>query len=214
MFLTELINFLSPFMASFGYYLVFFGVALECSAMLGVIIPGETILLLAAFYAAHGELNLTTVIVLAIVGAVVGDNIGYSIGRKGGRRFILAYGKYVFITRKRLHVVDRYFKEHGGRTILIARFTSFLRALAAFTAGSLKMPYHVFFWYDLVGAIVWSITISVLGYFLGGNWTLLEKIMRRVGYGAVVLIILMIAAVIFLRYRRRSKYVEKNNADD
>ena len=165
-------------MATYGYYLVFLGVALECSAMLGFIIPGETILLLAAFYAAHGELDLTSVILLAIFGAVVGDNIGYFFGRKGGRRFILAYGKYVFITRKRLRAVDRYFKEHGGKTILIARFTSFLRALAAFTAGSLKMPYRVFFWYDFIGAIAWSITISLLGYFLGGNWPLLKKIIR------------------------------------
>ncbi|MFH1736905.1 MAG: DedA family protein [Actinomycetota bacterium] len=214
MFLTDLINFLSPFMATYGYYLVFFGVALECSAMLGIIIPGETILLLAAFYAAYGELSLTSVILLAIVGAVVGDNIGYFFGRKGGRRFILAYGKYVFITRKRLRAVDRYFKEHGGKTILIARFTSFLRALAAFTAGSLKMPYRVFFWYDFIGAIAWSITISLLGYFLGGNWPFLKKIIERVGYGAIALIVLIMAMVIFLKYWRRNKYVEKNNADD
>ena len=214
MFLTDLINFLSPYMATYGYYLVFFGVALECSAMLGLIIPGETILLLASFYAAHGELSLTTVILLAMAGAFIGDNIGYSIGRKGGRRFILAYGKYVFITRKHQRAVDRYFKEHGGKTILIARFTSFLRALAAFTAGSLKMPYRVFFWYDLIGAIAWSIAISLLGYFLGGNWPLVEKIIERVGYGALVLIVLIIVIALFLRYRRRKKYVEKNNADD
>ncbi len=206
MSLSNLVDWLMPFFASYGYLLIFLGVFLENSAGLGLIIPGETILILGSFFAARGSLNLVTVIVIAFVGAVLGDNLGYYIGRRGGRRVLLKYGKYVFVNRHRLAHVDRYFKKHGGKTIFIARFTSFLRALAALVAGSAKMPYKQFFLYDFTGALIWSIVISLLGYFLGGNWDLIDKIIRRMGYAAFVLLIVIIAGIFFFRwYEGRGK---------
>jgi undecaprenyl-diphosphatase len=203
--ITQIIDILQPYFADYGYYFVFFGVMLECSAMLGVLIPGETLLLIAAFYAAQGSLDITTIIIIAFVGAVIGDNIGYYIGAHGGRRFLLKYGKYVFIRRKRLRAVDTYFKEHGGKTVFIARFTSFLRALAAITAGSTKMPYKQFFLYDLAGAVIWSIVISLLGFFLGGNWVLLKKVIRNMGLAAFAVVVVLVIVVYFVRRHRRYK---------
>lgn len=215
MIVDQILAYLQPYFTNFGYLLVFFGVFLENSAMLGLLIPGETILLMASFYAAQGHLNLGWVIFIAFLGCVLGDNLGYYIGKQGGRRFLLAYGKYVFITRKRIRAVDRYFKAHGGKTIFIARFTSFLRALASITAGSSKMPYREFFLYDFLGAILWSVVISVLGYFLGGNWQLLMKVIKRTGYSAFAIIIVIVIAAHFIRRRRVYKKVEaiedKNN---
>lgn len=214
--IAQLIEILKPYFEHYGYVLVFMGVMLECSAMLGLIIPGESILIIAAFYAAQGNLNVWWVMGLAFLGAVIGDNIGYYIGAHGGRRFFLKYGKYFFVKRKRLRAVDKYFKDHGGKTIFIARFTSFLRALAAITAGSMKMPFREFFAYDFAGAAIWSIVITGLGYFLGGNWPLLKKVLRDMGLVAFGLIVLVIATVVLLR--RRKEYLrleaEKDDLDD
>lgn len=209
--IAQLIELLKPYFEHFGYALVFLGVMLECSAMLGLIIPGESILLIAAFYCAHGNLNVWWVMGLAFLGAVIGDNIGYYLGAHGGRRFLLKYGKYFFVKRQRLRAVDKYFKEHGGKTIFIARFTSFLRALAAITAGSMKMPFKQFFAYDFAGAAIWSIVITGLGYFLGGNWPLLKKVLRDMGLVAFVLIVLIIVAVILLRRRKEYLRLEEAN---
>jgi membrane protein DedA with SNARE-associated domain len=203
--LGKLVDWLVPFFASYGYLIIFAGVFLENSAGLGLIIPGETILIVGSFFAARGSLNIVAVIAIAFVGAVLGDNLGYYIGLKGGRRFLLKYGKYIFVNRHRLAHVDRYFKQHGGKTIFIARFTSFLRALAAIVAGSAKMPYTKFFLYDLAGAFIWSIVISLLGFFLGGKWDLIEKIIRRMGYAAFALIIIIIAGVYIFRWQQGRK---------
>ncbi len=182
--------------------------------MLGLLIPGETILLMASFYAAQGHLNIIWVILLAFIGCVLGDNLGFYIGGHGGRRFLLKYGKYMLIKRKRIRAVDRYFKQHGGKTVFIARFTSFLRALASITAGSTKMPYRQFFVFDLLGAVLWSIVISLLGYFLGGNWRLLVKVIERMGYVAFALLVLLVVGVYFFRRRREYKDVESDEITD
>ncbi len=212
--ITKVVEILKPYFMHYGYLLVFMGVMLENSAMLGVIIPGETILIIAAFYAAQHSLNIYWIVVLAFTGAVIGDNIGYYIGRRGGRRFLLKYGKYFFVKRQRLQAVEKYFKQHGGKTIFIARFTAFLRALGAITAGSVKMPYREFFAYNVAGAALWSIVISLLGYFLGGNWKLVEKILRNMGLAALALLVAGIVGVVYVRRRRDMKREAKLLAGD
>jgi undecaprenyl-diphosphatase len=197
----DLVILLTPYVATYGYILVFLGVFLENSAMLGLVVPGETILIIAAFYAAQGELNIVYIMIVAFVGAVMGDNVGYYIGRRGGHPFIKKYGKYFLIHEKRLIATERYFEKHGGKTIFIARFTSFLRALAALTAGVCRMEYRLFFWYDLSGAIIWSVVISLLGYFLGDNWPVLSKIIDRIGLGILIAVIAVIAVGVLIRRR-------------
>lgn len=206
----DLIRLLTPYVATYGYILVFLGVFLENSAMLGLVIPGETILIIAAFYAAQGELNIAAIMVIAFVGAVMGDNVGYYIGHRGGHPFVKKYGKYFLIHEKRLSATEKYFKKHGGKTIFIARFTSFLRALAALTAGICRMDYKQFFWYDLAGAAIWTVVISLLGYFLGGNWPYLSKIIDRIGTGIFIVLVVVIVAGILVRRFLKVEKVEKD----
>ncbi len=200
----DLVNFLMPYVDKYGYVLVFLGVMLENSAGLGLIIPGETILIIASFYAATGSLNIGYVMVIAFVGAVIGDNIGYFIGSRGGRPFINKYGKYFLLSEKRVLATEDYFDQHGGKTVFLARFTMFLRALAAVTAGISHMKYSRFFLYDLLGALVWSIVISLLGYFLGDNWPVLSKVIDSIGLGIFTVLVLFIVVTVY--YRRRQKY--------
>src|SRR5947207_11532597 len=87
----------------YGYWALFFGVALENA---GLPIPGETMLLAAGFFAARGHFNIVTVIGVALLGAVLGDNTGYLVGRGIGRAALVKYGHYVFLTSARLERLD------------------------------------------------------------------------------------------------------------
>jgi membrane protein DedA with SNARE-associated domain len=174
----DILEILVGLFTSYGYWVVFFGVMLENA---GLPVPGETILLAAGFFAAGGHFDLPLVMLIAGSGAVLGDNAGFAIGRHYGRNFFTRFGKYLFITPHRLSLIDDFFHRHGNKTILIARFITGLRVFAAIFAGASKMPWRTFFVYNVAGAILWSITISTLGYLFGNSWPLLEKWVGRSG---------------------------------
>src|SRR6266705_2777976 len=178
---------LLSYFAHYGYWVVFFGVMLENA---GVPVPGETILLAAGFFAAQGQFNLWTVMAIAAFGAVLGDNTGYLIGREVGRATLERYGRYVGLTHGRIVHIDRFFEAHGNKTILVARFITGLRVFAALLAGSSRMPWRVFFMYNVAGAVLWSVVITMLGYLFGQSLPLLVKWVGRSGT------ILLVAAIV------------------
>src|SRR5437867_6299249 len=106
---------LAHLFARFGYGVVALGVFLE---NLGVPVPGETILLAAGFFARRGNLRLVDVMVIGAIAAILGDNFGYFIGRRGGRAFVLRYGRYLGLTPERLASVDRFFARDRKSTRL------------------------------------------------------------------------------------------------
>ena len=93
----------------------------------GIPVPGETILIAGAIYAGAGQLNIVAVGVVAFIAAVLGDNIGFAIGHFGGRALALRWGKYVFLTEDRLNRAEKFFGQHGGKIITVARFIEGLR---------------------------------------------------------------------------------------
>lgn len=181
----------------FGYAALFVGVFLE---NLGIPIPGETVLLAAGFFCKQGTLRLGFVIPLAIAAAIFGDNFGYWIGRKGGRRFVEKRGKYIGLSPKRLANVEKYFREHGARTIFFARFISGLRVVAALAAGVTHVPWSRFLLFNAAGAVAWGTAIALLGYLFGQSWSLLE---HWVGGAGLVLVALVVAAGLFIVLRRQ-----------
>src|SRR5215216_6098228 len=122
----------------YGYLVILFGVMLEST---GVPLPGETILIASGVLVQRGHLDLGYVIVFGILGAVTGDQIGYWVGRKGGRPFVLRWGRYVFITPERLRRPEIFFDRHGGRAVFLARFVAGLRVFGALVAGISRMPW-------------------------------------------------------------------------
>jgi membrane protein DedA with SNARE-associated domain len=188
------------YMILYGYWVVFFGVMLENA---GLPVPGETILLVAGYFASTGHLNIFLVMAIAAVGAVLGDNAGFAIGYHYGRGFLLKFGRFVFLTPKRLEHLENYFQSHGNKTIFVARFITGLRVFAAILAGASKMRWRVFLTYNVAGAIVWSIVITTLGYLFGESLPLLIKWVGR--SGTILLIAAIVIAVIVWRiYRFRA----------
>ncbi len=153
-----------------GYVLVFLGAALESAAFLGVIVPGESLVLVAGFLAAQGVFDLDVLIIIISLGAVLGDSLGYEMGRHLGRSALLRYGPRVGVNQARIAKTDAFFTRHGGKAVFLGRFVGFARALVPFLAGSSRMPYRHFLPYNMMGAIIWSAVITLLGYFLGASW--------------------------------------------
>ncbi len=181
-------------MAHYGYWTVFFGVMLENA---GLPVPGETIVLVAGFFAANGHLTLPLVMLVAATGAVIGDNIGFAVGHRYGREFLLRYGRYIFLTPRRLDYINSYFERYGSKTIFVARFITGLRVFAAILAGASNMRWRVFLVYNVAGALVWASVISTLGYLFGESLPLLERWVGRTGI--VMLLAIIIASVIAWR---------------
>lgn len=188
-------------MLAYGYWAVFFGVMLENA---GVPIPGETILLIAGYFASTGEFHLGLVMLIAATGAVIGDNIGFAIGHHFGRNVLLRVGRFFFLTPKRFEHMENYFERHGNKTILVARFITGLRVFAALLAGaSRKMPWRVFFVYNVAGALLWSVVITTLGYLFGQSLPLLIKWVGR--SGTILLVLAIVTAIVVWRVRKHRK---------
>src|SRR5919199_4008142 len=180
----------------YGYLVVFFGVMAES---MGVPLPGETILLAAGVMVQRGNLDFGDTIVFGILGAIVGDQIGYWVGRKGGRPFVLRWGRYLFTTPARLARAEAFFARHGGKAVFLARFFSGLRVFGALVAGISRMRWMTFLIYNALGGAVWATTVVLVGYFLGSSLSLVERWLGR----ATLLLALLVALAVgfYLAYR-------------
>jgi membrane protein DedA with SNARE-associated domain len=199
-FLHNSLQLIEHYMLLYGYWAVFFGVMLENA---GVPVPGETILLIAGYFASTGKFHLGLVMLIAATGAVIGDNIGFAIGHHFGRSVLLRIGRFFFLTPKRFAYMENYFERHGNKTILVARFITGLRVFAALLAGASKMPWRVFIVFNLAGAVLWSVVITTLGYLFGQSLPLLVKWVGR--SGTILLIAAVVVGIVVWRVRKHRK---------
>lgn len=177
----------------------------------GIPFPGETMLLLASFFAATThQLAIPIVIACAAAGAIIGDNLGYLLGRTGGRALALRYGKYIFLKPQHLDYAEKFFEKHGDKTVFFGRFVAILRAWAAFLAGVNHMPWRKFLIFNAAGGILWAIIYGTLGYvagrFLHDNFTAVERIASTLGWiGAGIAAVAIITVFIVMRLRRHKR---------
>lgn len=168
-YLTDLVTRLGHW----GYLIVFAVAAGECAAFLGLIVPGESLVLITGFLASQGALDLDALIITVAIGAAVGDNIGYEIGKRLGRPWLLRHGARFGANEERLGRAEGFFVRHGGKSVFLGRFVGFARALVPFIAGSANMRYTIFLVYNALGAALWAALVVLLGYFggkLAGQW--------------------------------------------
>ena len=200
----RIVEFLKPYLSPpWGYLIVGAATFLENSVGAGVIVPGETLVIIGGFYARTGELWLPGVCGVACVGAILGDNVGFFIGRRFGRGFLERHGRKVFITPGRIERADRYYSTHGGKTVFLGRFIPVVRSLGFILAGIAGMRWRKFLAYDVLGATIWGIGHSVLGYALGASYERWKKWLTPAGLVLLVLLLLLIGATKVLAARRR-----------
>jgi membrane protein DedA with SNARE-associated domain len=193
--------------ATFGYWAVLVAVALEST---GIPFPGETALVLAAIYAGTGRpLSIAGVIAAAAAGAILGDNAGYAIGRYGGYPLLKRFGHLIRLKESHLAAAQRYFERHGNKTVFFGRFISILRTWVAFLAGVNRMPWRSFLFWNASGGILWATAYGLLGYFLGRNIPLLQRILDALGIGGIAVLAAAVVAIVALAVWRRRRLAAK-----
>ena len=191
---------------TYGYWAVLVFVAIEST---GIPFPGETMLLVAAIYAGTTHrLSIVLVIAAAASGAILGDNLGFWIGREGGYRLLRRYGRYIRLEERRLKLGQYLFMRHGGKVVFFGRFVAVLRAWAAFLAGTNRMPWPRFLFFNAAGGIVWATLYGLGGYFLGNN---VHRLTGPIGTVGLVLAVLVIIA--FLVFLRRNEHRLEEEAE-
>ncbi|MDD5723581.1 MAG: bifunctional DedA family/phosphatase PAP2 family protein [Syntrophales bacterium] len=183
---TTLTNFFVSHLHPGGYYALFIMTFLETSALVGLLVPGESIVVIAGLLAARGNLDLTAVIGIAIMGAVLGDTVGYFIGSRFGEPFFLRWGHLFFFKREYLDQAKEAFLRYGGKIVFLGRFMAWLRAFAPVVAGISRMPYRRFLFFNAAGGIAWAVAFSLIGFFLGKSWDIIRIYLGRVGIAAFV----------------------------
>jgi membrane protein DedA with SNARE-associated domain len=155
----------APTLDRYGYAAVVLLVGLEG---VGIPLPGQLILITAGIYAGAGHLNLFLVLIAGLLAAVGGDNAGYAIGRHGGRALVLRFGRYVFLTEKRLDATERFFDRRGEVFVVAGRFVDILRQASGITAGLAQMGWRRFLFYNAIGSTLW-VAVWVFAGYLAGN---------------------------------------------
>src|SRR5436309_12501506 len=156
---TTFLGELQQLVSLHGYWVVGLIVGLES---LGLPLPGETILVLAAIYAAtEPSFNIWVVIAVAASGAIIGDNIGYWLGSRYGYALLLRYGERIGMLEPRIKLGQYLFLRHGAKVVFLGRFVALLRILAAFLAGLNRIPWRTFLTANRTGGPMWVAAFGV-----------------------------------------------------
>lgn len=198
--LQGLLEDVSNTLGAWTYLLVGAFAFAETGAFVGLVIPGETVMLLGGAVAGQGAIDIYLLIAVAWFAAWLGDTTSFFIGRRLGREFVLEHGPRFGIGHERFERVEDYFSRHGGKTIFIGRFVSLVRAFAPFIAGSSGMRYRAFVPYSILGTGLWASAHILVGYFFSRS---IESAAKYAGRGAFVLAttIVVVTAVVYA-YRR------------
>lgn len=186
---------------------VIFGLpALESSAFVGFLFPGEIAVLLGGVLAYQHRVSLAAVIAAAVLGAVIGDTIGFEIGKRWGRR--LLHGTIGRVVKhEHLDRAENYLKERGGKAVFFGRFTAALRVLIPGLAGMSGMPYGTFAAYNIVGGVTWATGFVLLGYAAGTSYHQVEHYAKEASL--LLLVIALVVALIVGTARRVARHRDR-----
>ena len=203
--LEEIVRDVGEALGPYTYALVGVMAFLETGAFVGLVAPGETVVIVGGLVAGQGHINIVILIGLVWICAFAGDTVSFLLGRRLGRAFLVRHGPKVKITEERLEQVEDFLKRHGGPTILIGRFLGLVRALAPFVAGASRLPLRQFLPYDILAAGIWSTTFCLLGYIFWRSFDQVVDIAKKGALAFGTTVGLVIAAVIAYRYLRVSE---------
>jgi membrane protein DedA with SNARE-associated domain len=195
----DLIDWLRPLFENVGYVVVTVAMFLESAAFTGVVVPGDIILAMGGVYASSGSLSLPFVIVCGVLAALAGQTVGYLLGRHYGRRLL---AKLPFLRRfeDRLDRVAKTIERRGGTAIVLGRFATGVAGLVPFVAGTSGVRWRTFLLFAIPTTTAWAVAVVVLGYMVGNNVELIDRILSTVGW--VGLAVIASALVAWWAYRR------------
>jgi membrane protein DedA with SNARE-associated domain len=192
----------------YGAWIVFALVFLES---IGLPLPGETILVGAAIFAATTQdISIALIILTAVLGAIFGSVIGFWIGDRFGYPLLLRYGSYIGLTEIRIKIAQYLFRRRGMVVVLIARFVAVLRSVIGFIAGANRMPFAKFMIANSGGAVAWALLYGLGGYYFGKG---VEEFARPFAFAlAVVGAIVVVSLIVYWRRKEQELAAEAERA--
>ncbi|WP_309572145.1 DedA family protein [Deinococcus sp.] len=185
---------------AFSYIGIFLIVFAETGLLLGFFLPGDSLLITAGLLAASGDLNLWGVIVAVVAGGILGCISGYFIGQRFGpavfRNQNSKFFKPEYVTQS-----EQFFAQYGWQSIVLARFVPIVRTLVPTLAGVSRMPLGIFTAYNVLGAVLWGVSLPALAYYFGKLIPNLDKYVLLIV--AVVLVVSVIPVVMKVMQARR-----------
>ena len=154
-----------------------------------------------ALAAATGALNVWIIIPLLIVAALLGDNVNYFVGKFLGD-WVKSKERILFFKREYIEQTHEFYEKHGGKTVIMARFVPIVRTVAPFVAGAGSMTYSKYIINCILGAILWVVSITLLGYFFG-NFEIVKKNFELVVFGIIGISVLPIVIGAFKNYTKK-----------
>ena len=198
-----------------AYLLVGLLAFLETAAAIGLIAPGELAVIVGGVTAGQGHTDIVLLIIAVWACAHAGDITSYVVGRRLGPGFIRKHGPSLRLTVEHIERVERYFAQHGGKTIILGRFVGFVRPLAPVIAGASGMPPGRFVPFAFVAAGLWSATFCLLGYFF---WQSLDQVAAIAEQGTLALgggiAVLVVSIGLYRRLRRREQAGDRGQRED
>ncbi len=170
-----------------GYVIIFTVIFAETGLFFGFFLPGDSILFPAGVLASQGFFNIYWLCVVAFIAAVAGNTVGYFFGKHFGKKLFTRDDSLLF-HKNHITTAREFYKKHGGKTILLARFIPIIRTFGPIVAGVSDMPFASFLGYSTLGAIIWAIGLPLAGYSLG----------KLIGENVDIYLLPIIALIIFL----------------
>ncbi len=183
------------FLSHYGYWVIFPLMFIE----------GPIVTIFAAILASLGALNVIAVWLMSVFGDLLADIMWYKIGERWGLSFARKVGKYIGITEKRVTKMEKYFHNHGGKTVFLAKSTTGLCLITFIAAGIVKMPLKKFVYYSFWGGVVWSTLLVFLGYFYGYMWREIKDSIDWIGWIIFGLVIGTFLVINLFKSRRAKR---------
>ncbi|MDE1874631.1 MAG: VTT domain-containing protein [Patescibacteria group bacterium] len=174
----------------------------ESGLFFGFFLPGDSLLFTAGLFASQGLLNIFWLVIGCALAAIIGDSVGYAFGKRVGPALFSREDSF-FFHKKHVERAHRFYEKYGKKAIVLARFVPIVRTFAPIVAGVGEMPYKTFVSFNVIGGVLWTIVVSLAGYFLGQAFPATERYLSYIIVIVVALSVVPIALELFREWRAR-----------
>lgn len=196
----RLIPFLASVLTSWAGYAMLFGIVFaETGLLVGFVFPGDSLLFTVGVVAGAGDANIVALCLCMMVAAILGDQSGYFLGYRTGPKIFNRRDSMLF-KQEYVRETQKFYEKHGGKTLIYAKFVPIVRTFAPFMAGVGRMRYVRFLSFNIFGGMGWVLSMTLLGYFLGGI-----PVIRR-HFEKVVLLIIFLSILPVIIHALKAKF--------
>ena len=196
---------LDTLLPAIGYLGIFAIIFAESGLLIGFFLPGDSLLFTAGFLASQNVFDIRILTILCFIAAVTGDSVGYAIGHKFGRRLFRRKDSFFFHPGHLIRA-EKFYEEHGKKTIILARFLPIIRTFAPVVAGIGNMKYKTFLAYNIIGGFLWAVLLPFAGYYLGKTIPDVDKYLLPI-IGLIIVMSIFPQAISVLRNENARKHI-------